>query len=63
MADRNDARNVVLHDVLNVRVVLLLSPARPARLAVLRLALRLPVHVLSVLAHVPVGSEVHVLAV
>ncbi len=63
MADRNDARNAVLHDVLNVRVVLLHPPARPVRLALLRSSRRLPVLVQSVSAHVPVGSEVHVLAV
>ena len=61
--DRNDARNVGLHDALNVRVVPQHPPARPVRLALLQPVRHLPVLVLSVLAHVLVGSEVRVRAV
>lgn len=61
MADRNDARNVVLHGVLNVRGVPLHPPARPARLALPRPVRHLPVLVLS--AHVLVASGALVLAV
>lgn len=62
MVDRNDARNVGLHDALNVRVVPPHPPARPVRLALLQPVRHLPVLVLSVLAHVLVGSEVRVRA-
>lgn len=63
MADRNDARNVVRHDALNVREVLLQPPARPVRLALLRPVRHLPVLVLSELVLVQEGSGAHVLAV
>jgi len=62
VVDRNDARNVGLLDALNVRVVPPHPPARPVRLVLLRPVRHLPVLVLSVLAHVLVGSEVRVRA-
>ncbi len=63
MADRNDARNVGLHDALNVRVVPRLPPARPVRLALLQPVRHLPVLVPSALAPALAVSEVHVRAV